>query len=199
GKLTVSDGFLFLRDIVIVLGVGFLGAFIAKRLRFPLILGYLVGGFLFTVITASRFTFDASLETLSEIGVALLLFTLGIEFSLSHMAKVRNIAIYGGSLQILLTIIATLFILPAFGFSFKESLFLGSVFSFSSTAVVVKLLTDKGEINTPHGEILVGMLLLQDLAVIPLMILLPTILSADTFSFQILITVIISLLKAALI
>jgi len=175
----MSDGFFFLRDIVIVLGVGFVGGFVARKFRLPLILGYLLGGFAFSTFLLSRFTFDDSLQTLSEIGVALLLFTLGAEFSLRQMARVRRVAVWGGILQILLTILATFIILPNFGFSIQESFFLGSVFALSSTAVVVKMLADRGELNTLHGEILVGILLLQDLAVIPLMVVLPQLLSSQ--------------------
>lgn len=195
----MENGFFFLRDIVIVLGIGFAGAFVAKKLNLPLLLGYLLGGFIFTFVTSSRFTFDSSLQTLSEIGVALLLFTLGTEFSLIRLQKVKQIAIYGGILQLLLTIFAAFILLPNFGFSGKESLFLGSVFALSSTAVVVKILSDKGEVDTLHGQILVGILLLQDLVVIPLMILLPKILSADSFAFRTVLEIIISLLWATLI
>lgn len=204
----MSDGFLFLRDIVIVLGIGFVGAFIARRLRLPLLLGYLLGGFFFVVITSSRFiphqfgagfTFDSSLATLSEIGVALLLFTLGTEFSLARLRHVKQVAVYGGILQIVLTILAAFILLPNVGFSGKESLFLGSVFALSSTAVVVKLLSDKGELNTVHGEILVGILLIQDLAVIPLMILLPEILKLETFTWGTVLAITLALLKAAVI
>ena len=195
----MNDGFFFLRDIVIVLGVGFAGAFVAKKLNLPLLLGYLLGGFIFVLVTSSRFTFDNSLQTLSEIGVALLLFTLGTEFSLARLQKVKQIALYGGGLQVLLTILAGFILLPNFGFSGKESLFLGSVFALSSTAVVVKLLSDKGEIDTLHGQILVGMLLLQDLAVIPLMILLPKILTTEAITFRNSIEIIISIVQAGLI
>lgn len=176
----MESGFFFLRDIVIVLGVGFVGAFIARRFKLPLLFGYLLGGFLFSIIFISRFTFDASLQTLADLGVALLLFTLGVEFSLDTLRRVKQIAIIGGVLQIALTILATLFILPNFGFTLSESLFLGSVFALSSTAVIVKMLTERGEVNTLPGEILVGILLLQDLAVIPLMIVLPQIFSIQT-------------------
>lgn len=192
----MTDGFFFLRDIVIVLGVGFVGAFIARRLRLPLILGYLLGGFAFAAFLFPHITFDTSLQTLSEIGVALLLFALGTEFSLANLGKVRQVAVWGGMLQILLTILATVIILPNFGLSIKESLFLGSVFALSSTAVVVKILTDKGELNTLHGEILVGILLLQDLAVVPLMILLPKLLIFQSFSFAALLGILASILKA---
>ncbi len=193
----MSDGFLFLRDIVIVLSIGFVGAFIARKLHLPLLLGYLLGGFAFVVATSSRFTFDASLSALSEIGVALLLFTLGIEFSFSYLKRIRHIVIWGGTLQICLTVLSTAIILPNFGITLKEAIFLGSVFALSSTAVVVKILTDKGEINTFHGEILVGMLLLQDLAVIPLMILLPHVLKFDAFNIKTILTILLSMLQAA--
>lgn len=192
----MNSGFFFLRDIVIVLAIGFIGGFIAKRFRLPLLVGYLLGGFLFVILTSSRFQFDASLTTLSDIGVALLLFTLGVEFSFRHIQKVRNIALWGGTLQILLTILAGCIILPNFGFSLKESIFLGSVFSLSSTALLVKILSDNGEIDTLPGEILVGMLLLQDLWVIPFMILLPNILSINTFSWQIFMNIFLAMVKA---
>src|SRR5258707_1372671 len=99
----MPDNLFLLRDLVIVLTIGFIGAFIAKRLKVPLLAGYLLGGFLFTILTSSHFTFDASLDTLSQIGVSLLLFTLGVEFSLGFLQQIKKVAVLGGTLQIVIT------------------------------------------------------------------------------------------------
>lgn len=167
------------RDLVLVLAIALFGGAVARKLKLPLLTGYILGGFLAGALLGRFLTFGPELATIGEIGVAFLLFTLGIEFSFSRLTRVSHVAFWGGMLQILATIILGLLIFPFFGFNFYSSLFLASVFSLSSTAIVVRILSERGEIDSLHGEIMVGWLLVQDLAVLPMMVILPTLATVD--------------------
>src|SRR3989304_667551 len=154
----------FARDLVVVLLIAFVGAIVARKLRLPLLAGYILSGFLAGVTLGRFFTFGKELAVMGEIGLAFLLFSLGIEFSFRRLTRASRVAFWGGTLQILATIVLGLLIFPFFGFNFYSSLFLASVFSLSSTAIVVKILSERGEVDSLHGEIMVGWLLVQDLA-----------------------------------
>ena len=131
-----------------------------------------IGGIIFPGLRQSY-----GVIALADVGVAFLLFTLGLEFSRYRLERVKKVALYGGILQILAVTFWGIFLFSLFGMSFYEALFLGCVFSFSSTAVVFRLLSDRGELDTLPGEIMVGILAVQDLAVLPMAILLPTLAS----------------------
>lgn len=170
-------------DLVLILITAFLGGFLAKKLRQPLILGYIVSGFVVGVFLVSRIRDLVQIQTLAEIGVALLLFSLGIEFSISKISKVKEIAFWGAAIQLLAFIFISVIILPKFGFDFYASLFLGCCFSVSSTAVVTKILAERGEMDTLSGEVMIGWLLIQDLAVLPMLLILPQIAILDKIPF----------------
>ncbi|MFZ5366275.1 MAG: cation:proton antiporter [Patescibacteria group bacterium] len=170
-------------DLLLVLSLAFFGGLLAKKLRQPLILGYVLSGVTIGSLAVSAIKGKAELETLSEIGVALLLFSLGIEFSFARLTKVREVAFWGGLIQILTCIFLGILIFPRFGFDFYSSLFLASCFSLSSTAVVTKILFEKGELDSLSGEIMVGWLLIQDLAVLPMLLILPKIAVLESISF----------------
>lgn len=163
----------FTRDLILVLTTAFLGGFLAKKLRQPLLTGYILGGVLVGAVVARFTQFSPGLTTLSEIGVALLMFTLGLEFSWTRLRRIGFGIVLAAITQILLVILLFIFLLPNFGFDFYSSLFLGSCFSLSSTAVVVKILNDRGELETLPGELSTAWLLIQDLAVLPMIVLLP--------------------------
>ncbi|MBI5465479.1 cation:proton antiporter [Candidatus Gottesmanbacteria bacterium] len=165
--------FSFTRDLILVLATAFAGGFIAKKFRQPLLTGYILGGVIVGGVASRFFAFDQNLVSLAEIGVALLMFTLGIEFSWARFKRISPGIIFGAIIQILGIILFSVFVLPRLGFDFYSSIFLGSAFALSSTAVVVKILSDKGELDTLSGELTVGWLLLQDLAVLPLIVVLP--------------------------
>lgn len=162
-------------DLLIVLASAFIGGLIARKLKQPLILGYVLTGIIIGGRAVALISGQEALSTLAEIGVAFLMFSLGIEFSLARLFKVREIAVWGGAIQILVTILLGIFIFPRFGFDFYSSLFLASCFSLSSTAVVTKILSERGELDTLPGEIMIGWLLVQDLAVLPMLLILPQI------------------------
>lgn len=161
----------------LILGLAFLGGFLSRYLKQSPILGYILAGLVAGPLS-SRFFAESGQEVLSflaGIGVSLLLFTLGLELSFKKLAKVRQVVIWGGIIQILAVILWGLLLLPILGFNFYSSLFIASACSLSSTAVVLKILSERGEIDTLPGEIMLGWLLIQDLAVLPMMIILPSV------------------------
>ncbi len=156
-----------------VLGTAFLGGFLAKKLRQPLLTGYILGGVLIGGLSSRFFQFNGNLATLAQIGVAFLMFTLGLEFSWAKFKKIGSGILLAAVAQILMTIILGIIVFPRFGFDFYSAIFLGSAFSLSSTAVVVKILSDKAEMDTLPSELTTGWLVLQDLAVLPMVVILP--------------------------
>lgn len=147
-----------------------LGGMFAKYLKLPTLVGYILAGILFGAILPSNLK---SVSSLAEIGTILLLFSIGIELSLSRLEKYLDISVFGALIQILAVTLIGFLILQAFGMPFAVSLILSLGFSVSSTAVLVKILSDRGETDTIHGGIMFGWSLVQDLAVIPLMVALP--------------------------
>ncbi|MHB1350977.1 MAG: cation:proton antiporter domain-containing protein [Desulfobulbaceae bacterium] len=161
-------------DIVIIVVAALCGALVAQKLRQPLILGYIAAGIVIGPYTGGITVTDIhQIEFLAEIGVALLLFALGLEFSLSELRPVRAIALIGTPIQILLTIAYGYGIGRLFGWSSVPSLWFGSLAALSSTMITLKTLMNQGWMGTLSSRVMIGMLLVQDLAVVPLMIVLP--------------------------
>jgi monovalent cation:H+ antiporter-2, CPA2 family len=162
-------------DIALILVAALLGGVVARWLRLPLILGYIAAGVLVGPNTFGPTVGDVhEIELLAEIGVALLLFTIGLHFSLGELAPVRRIALLGTPVQMALTI--------AFGYGvgrlllhldWVESVWLGALFSLSSTAVVLKTLGEQGVLGTLSARVMIGMLIVQDLAIVVLLTVLP--------------------------
>jgi CPA2 family monovalent cation:H+ antiporter-2 len=161
-------------DIVIIVVAALLGALVAQRLKQPLILGYIFAGMLIGPYTGGITVSDIhQIERLAEIGVALLLFALGLEFSLRELKPVRAIALIGAPIQILLTIGYGFLLGRWLGWEPIPSLWLGGLCSLSSTMVILKTLMGQGRLGTMSSRVMIGILLVQDLAVVPLLILLP--------------------------
>jgi K+:H+ antiporter len=161
-------------DVAIIVTAGFLGAVVAQRLKQPLILGYIAAGIVLGPVTGGAFIYDPhDIELLAEIGVALLLFALGIEFSLKELRPVRNVALLGAVIQILLTVGAAAGIGLLLGWPWTDAVWFGACVSLSSTMVILKTLQSQGRLGTLSSRVMIGMLLVQDLAVVPLLILLP--------------------------
>ena len=160
-------------DLIIILVAAIAGGMLAHRARLPVLLGYLVGGI---IVGPYGFGLVKDLETvraLANIGVILLLFTLGLEFSFKELMRIGRIAILGGIVQILLTAAVGLALGKLLGWAIFEAVFFGFLIALSSTMVVLKTLMERGELDTGHGRIMIGILLVQDLSVVPLMIILP--------------------------
>ncbi|SHI48656.1 Kef-type potassium/proton antiporter, CPA2 family [Malonomonas rubra DSM 5091] len=161
-------------DIVVIVVAALLGGLIAQKLRQPLILGYILAGVVIGPFTGGVTVSDAhEIEKLAEIGVALLLFALGLEFSLKELRPVRNIALIGGPIQILLTVGYGYLVGQWLGWETVPSLWLGGIASLSSTMVILKTLMNQGMMGTLSSRVMIGILIVQDLAVVPLMIMLP--------------------------
>ncbi|MCL7487765.1 MAG: cation:proton antiporter [Desulfobulbaceae bacterium] len=161
-------------DIVIIVVAALFGAIIAQKLRQPLIIGYIAAGVVIGPYTGGLTITDLhEIELLSEIGVALLLFALGLEFSLSELKPVRSIALIGTPIQILLSMAYGFGIGQLFGWSTTHSLWFGGLIALSSTMITLKTLMNQGWMGTLSSRVMIGMLLVQDLAVVPLMIILP--------------------------
>jgi CPA2 family monovalent cation:H+ antiporter-2 len=162
-------------DIAIILVAALIGGFVAQRLGQPLIIGYILAGIAVGPFTGGITVSDShDIELLAEIGVALLLFALGIEFNLRTLAAVRLVALLGTPLQMLLTIVAGYGIGLALGLDSAAALWFGAVISLSSTMVILKTLATRGGLGTLASRVMIGMLIVQDLAVVPLLIILPT-------------------------
>lgn len=163
----------FLKDLVIVYGLGAVVVFFFRKLRQSNIVGFLVTGILVGPFGFSLISDSESVHILAEIGVMLLLFSLGIEFSFKRLMQIRNVVFGTGSVQVLSTMLLTFAIATATGLRAQTAIFFGFLAALSSTAVVVKLLFDRGETDTVHGKVALGILIFQDLCVVPMIILVP--------------------------
>ncbi|MGB7786568.1 MAG: monovalent cation:proton antiporter-2 (CPA2) family protein [Salinimicrobium sp.] len=165
--------FPLLRDMVILLGFSVVVVFLLQRIRLPSILGFLITGMIIGPFGFSLIENLEQVEILSEIGVILLLFVIGMELTLSQLASIRRTVLFGGFLQVGLTIAVTAGVYLLLGFRWNVSVFLGFLFSLSSTAIVLKVLQDRNEISSPHGRTSLGLLIFQDIIVVPMMLFTP--------------------------
>jgi CPA2 family monovalent cation:H+ antiporter-2 len=164
----------FLESMVKILGASALSVFVLGRLRIPPIVGFLVAGVILGPAGLRWIDEPHLVEVLAEVGVILLMFALGLEFSLSRLVMLRR-AVFGvGSLQVGLTA-AAVALLARFAAAqpWPLAVFLGFMAALSSTAIVVKLLMDRGEIDSPRGRNALGILIFQDLIVVPFILLIP--------------------------
>ncbi len=171
----------FVFDITTVLSSSAIAGFLAHRLRQPVLLGYLVAGLLIGPFGLGQINQIEEIKSLAEIGVAFLLFALGVEFSLAELKRVKEIAIKGSLLQIGFTIALVALFTTSLGWvqSSVEGIFMGAVLSLSSTAVVLKTLTERGEVSTIHGQIMLAILIAQDLALGLMLAVLPALNQPD--------------------
>jgi CPA2 family monovalent cation:H+ antiporter-2 len=191
--------------IAIGLMAAFVGGFIAKRIGLPTIVGYIVAGVVLGPFTPGfRADVDLALE-LADIGIILLMFGVGIHFSLRDLAAVRGIAIPGALIQIVIATVLGLMLGLALGWGIGGALVLGLSLSVASTVVLLRALTDRGEVDTAQGRIAIGWLIVEDLVTIVILVVLPTIAplmggtaNASTDTFGTLGNVAIGLGKAAL-
>jgi CPA2 family monovalent cation:H+ antiporter-2 len=163
----------FLKTLVIIFGVSASVIFLLHKLRVPSIVGFLTAGVLLGPHGFGLIRDIREVELLAEIGIILLLFTVGLEISLKNLKRIRSVVLGGGLSQVLLTLLATMAISYSFLRAWNASLFAGFLVALSSTAIVIKMLFDRGEIDSPHGRLSIGILIFQDLCVVPLMLLIP--------------------------
>jgi len=164
----------FFRDLATVFLAAVAGGVLARLTRQPLILGYVLGGIAIGPFTpgpiiAESHTFDL----LAEIGVILLMFSIGLEFSVKDLMRVKWVALAGGPLGILMAIGLAVLTGSLIGWSMTQSIVIGSVISIASTMVLARMLVDRGELRSKHGRVMIGIALVEDVAVVVMTVLMP--------------------------
>ncbi|MDI6802644.1 MAG: cation:proton antiporter [Bacteroidota bacterium] len=183
-----------LSELVLLLAVIIVVISIFRKINIPPLVGFLISGLIIGPYGIKLVRNIEAVNVLAEVGVVLLLFTIGLEFSLTRLKRIKKIVLIGGGLQVLITIFVVTFLQMVIGLEFRQSLFVGFLISLSSTAIVMKLLTDKAETDTPHGKISLGILLFQDLCIVPMMLLVPVLAAASgTTALDVILKFVISL------
>lgn len=160
-------------SLLLVFVSAIIGGLVARLLRQPMILGYIGAGVLFGNIVP-HLANQQILQLIADMGVTLLLFTLGVEFSFYRLRRVLGTIAWAAAVQILSVLLVFFLLFLWFGFTFLPALFIAAAVSLSSTAIAVKVLSEKGEADSLPSDVSYGWLIIQDLAVVPLMIILPT-------------------------
>ena len=162
-----------LQSVLVLLSAAVLVVVIFRLLRQPPLLGYLIVGVLIGPHALGWITSTDEVHDLAEIGVVFLMFSIGLEFSLSRLMTMRRVVFGLGTAQVLVTLLLVLGVSVAVGVSWQSGIVLGGALAMSSTAILAKLLAERFELNSPHGRQIIGVLLFQDIAVVPLLILIP--------------------------
>ncbi len=162
-----------LQDLLILLGFSVAIVFFLQRIKLPSILGFLITGTIIGPYGLSLVKAVDQVEIISEIGVILLLFVIGMELSIKQLASIKKTVFIGGMIQVGLTVLVAGTAYYSLGFSWQESLFVGFLFSLSSTAIVLKVFQDRNEISAAHARNALAILIFQDIIVVPMMLITP--------------------------
>jgi CPA2 family monovalent cation:H+ antiporter-2 len=162
-----------LSDIEKIFGLSIVVLLICAQLRIPTVVGLLLTGVLCGPHGMQLVKEIHEVEMMAEIGIVLLLFTIGLEFSLAKLVRIKELVMIGGLLQVLLTVLITAAVASLAGFSSGSAIFFGFLVSLSSTAIVLRILQERAQITTPHGQSILGILIFQDIAVVPMMLMTP--------------------------
>lgn len=160
-----------LKDILVLIGVSLAMVYFLRLFKVPTIVGFIAAGVLIGPGALGLIEDRHSIELMAEIGVTLLLFTIGLKFSVRELARMRMLVIGAGGLQVILTIVVTSAVLNAVGIETNKAIFYGFLVSLSSTAIVLKVLEERGQSHSISGRFNIGVLLFQDLAVVPMLLL----------------------------
>jgi len=178
--------FLF-QDLLIIFGFSIVVLLIGDRLSVPPVVGFILTGVLAGPHGLALVRGSEEVETLAELGIVLLLFGIGMEFSLKRLMQIKRLFLLGGSIQVGLTILITSLIAQGGGRPWGEALFLGCALSMSSTAIVLGILNQKGQSASPHGRLSIAILVFQDMVAIPMLLLAPLLSDAEReFDFSLL-------------
>lgn len=160
-----------LKEIVIIFALSTLVNLVFTRIKIPTVVGYLLTGILAGPHVFSLVHGEHEIEILAEIGVVLLLFTIGMEFSLNHLLKIRRIVFFGGLLQVLITAGVFYIVSHFYGLDAQTGIFIGFLTALSSSALVLKLLQERSELTSNYGRTILGILIFQDLLLVPLILI----------------------------
>ncbi|HSG99584.1 MAG TPA: cation:proton antiporter, partial [candidate division Zixibacteria bacterium] len=169
----------YLKDIVIILALAVAIVALFTRLRVPTIAGFIAAGMVVGPQGLALVSDPHQVQFLAEIGVTLLLFAIGLELPLEHLRRLWKAVLIGGGLQVGATIALCVLVGRAFDLSWGQAIFVGCVVAVSSTAIVLRGLEQRGEIDAPHGRFTLGILLFQDMCVAPMILIIPTLSGGD--------------------
>src|SRR5271170_2000286 len=162
------------RDLTYIFLAAVAGGLVAWKLHLPLILGFVVGGIVISPFTPGPQLSDLhSFEVFAEVGVVLLMFSTGVEFSIPDLMRVKWVALLGAPIGIFLMLCVSVAVAKLAGYGVREGIVIGAAVSVASTMVLVRLLTDTGKITTTYGRVMIGITLVEDLAVICMTVVLP--------------------------
>ncbi|MDG1254785.1 MAG: cation:proton antiporter, partial [Glaciecola sp.] len=176
-------------SVLSLLVVAVISTWCFKRINLPPILAYLFAGIVVGPSVFNLFDHIEEMHVLADIGIVFLLFTLGLEFSLPKLKAMRHLVFGLGLGQMLLTTLVAASIAYLLGFSISAAMVIGGIVGLSSTAIVIKQTTEMGTLNTPRSQLAVSILLFQDLAVVPFLILIPLVNSPSDTSFAVLVAI----------
>jgi len=165
--------FNLLKDIIIIFALSIIVVFVFQKIKVPSVIGFLLTGVFAGPHGLKLISSQNEVELLAEIGVILLLFVIGIEFSFKNLLRIRKSIIIGGSIQVIGTIILVSFFAHLLGISIAKSVFIGFLVALSSTAIVLKLLQERSELVSPHGRIALAILIFQDLIIVLMILVVP--------------------------
>ena len=169
-----------LRDIVVIFALSTLVNYLFTRIKVPTIIGYLLTGIIAGPHLFGLIRSPHEIEIMAEIGIVLLMFTIGLEFSLEHLYKIRKVVFLGGFIQVVLTTFITLVIVHSFHIEWKAALFTGFLTALSSTAVVLKILQERSELTSNYGRTVLGILIFQDILLVPMLLFTPMLGGSDS-------------------
>lgn len=172
-----------IQDIVVILLVSLPIIFLFKKINIPSIVGFLIAGMIIGPYGFRLINDSDSINALAQMGVIALLFTIGLEISFKDLARMKKFVFIAGTLQVLITILISALIATAIGLNLTLSVFIGMLISVSSTSIILTLLTQSNELDTPHGQIALSVSIFQDLAVVAMVLLLPVLGGAEEFDF----------------
>ncbi len=162
-----------LTDLVIIFGLSLVVLLICHQFRIPVTVGFIFTGILAGPHVLALVRAVHEVEILAEIGVILLLFTIGVEFSFANLLQIRQSVLVAGPIQVGATAVAGTVVGAQMGLTWPEAVFVGFLISLSSTAIVLKLLQERAEVDTPHGRTSLGILIFQDIIIVPMMVFVP--------------------------
>ena len=163
----------YLRDLLVILGFAVIIVTLFHRFKLPAIAGFILSGVIVGPQGLALIDDVAKVELLAEVGVALLLFAIGLELSLEKLKRIWKLVVIGGSVQVGLSILVTIVVSFLFGLPTNTAVFIGFLVALSSTAIVLRGLQQRGELDAPHGHLIMGILVFQDFSVVPMMLAIP--------------------------
>ncbi|MEW6412482.1 MAG: cation:proton antiporter [Candidatus Zixiibacteriota bacterium] len=181
------EGLAYLRDLVFILGFGVVIVALFHRLKLPSTTGFILAGIIVGPQGLGFIDDVHKVETLAEVGVALLLFGIGLELSLEKLRRLWKPILAGGFLQVGITIVVTYALSRFYGLPGNSAVFVGFLVALSSTAIVLRGLQQRGEVDAPHGRLTLGILVFQDFSVVPMMLAIPLLIGTGTSGSDLLI------------